>query len=259
MRIEAGITVFVTGGGGGIGLATAQACAAKGAKIVLADIVQERLDTTVAAFDGGPALGVQMDISRPEDWTRAREEAEARFGTVDILINSAAIPPSKKPLLETTPQEFQERISANLFGTFLGLRTFGPAMRERRRGHIVNVASECGIVAMAGLGDYTAAKYGVVGMTEVLRTELAGDHVGVSVVLPGLTRSNMTVGMGMDPAFVGQAILSGIEADSPYVFTHPQIRSSIEHRFEAILASIGQSADPDYAETVKSSFQYDAV
>ena len=245
MKIGAGITVLVTGSGGGIGLATARACLRQGANVVLTDILKDRLGEAMRSVEGA-VLGVEMDISRPQDWERTRAQAEEKFGKVDVLVNNAAIPPCLKPLLDTTVQEFEARIATNLLGAFYGMRTFGPAMRARGSGHIANVSSECGIVPMPRLGDYTAAKYGVAGMTEILREELAEHNVGVTLVLPGLTRSNMTIGMGMDPWYVGEAIVRGIEDNCAYVITHPDVGQLFERRVAAIHAAIGEPAQANY-------------
>jgi short-subunit dehydrogenase len=121
-------------------------------------------------------------------------------------------------------------------------------MRDRGRGHITNVASECGLIPIPSLGEYTAAKYGIVGMTEVLRRELADTGVKVSVVCPGPTRSNMTVGIGMEASFVGEAIVSGIERDEFYILTHPGIEPAVRRRFEEILAAFAEPAQPGYVQ-----------
>ena len=241
-------TLFVTGGGGGIGLAIAEGCAAEGMNVVLADVHRERLGATVAAFEG-PVLGVEMDVTRIEDWARARRGAEARFGTVDLLVNGAAIAPSMSPILDMAVADFDARIATNLSSVFYGTRTFGPAMRARGHGHIVNIASEAGLVPMAMLGDYGAAKYGVVGFSEILRLELAEAGVGVTVVTPGLTRTNMVAGMGMDARHVGKAILDGVRTNAAYVVTHPGVRAAVERRFADIAAAIGEPAEPGWTPT----------
>ncbi len=239
-------TLFVTGGGGGIGLAIAQACAAEGLNVVLADVHRERLETTVAAFRG-PVLGVAMDVTRMDDWARALAQAEARFGAVDLLVNGAAIAPSMSPILDMPVEDFEARLLTNLSSVFYGARTFGPAMRARGYGHIVNIASEAGLAPMATLGDYGTAKYGVVGFSEILRLELAPAGVGVTVATPGLTRSNMTGGLGMDTHAVAGAIVEGVRTNAAYVVTHPGVRAAIEQRFAALLGAIGEAAEPGYA------------
>jgi len=238
-------TVFVTGGGGGIGLATARHCAAEGMNVVLADRNAERLSATVAAFEW-PVLGVVMDVAETDDWTRAVGEAETRFGSVDVLINGAAIPPALLPILDMTVDCFDAVIRTNLASVFYGTRAFGPAMRARGYGHIVNIASEAGLVPMALLGDYGAAKFGIVGFSEILRLELAPAGVGVSVAAPGLTETNMTIGMGMEARWVGKAIVEGIRANAAHIITHPGIRTAIEQRTAALLDAIGEPAQPGW-------------
>jgi NAD(P)-dependent dehydrogenase (short-subunit alcohol dehydrogenase family) len=144
--------------------------------------------------------------------------------------------------------EFEARVANHLIGTFLGVRTFGAAMRDRRHGPIANVAAEAGLVPMATLGEYGAAKYGVVGLTEILALELAEFGIGDTLVAPGLTRTNMTFDMGMDAAFVGEAIVRGIEQNARYVLTHPSLRPGIKRRFAAMLAAFGDAAQPGYEE-----------
>lgn len=239
-------TLFVTGGASGIGLAIAQHCAAEGMNVVLADLHRERLDAAVAAF-AGPVLGVTMDVTSIIDWTRARREAGARFGAVDLLVNAAGIPPSVAPMLDMTVADFDSRIATNLSSVFYGVRTFGPPMRERGSGHIVNIASTAGLVPTAMLGDYGAAKYGVVGLSEILRLELADADVGVTVAAPGLTGTGMTGGAGMDVGHVARAIIAGVRTNAGYVVTHPEVRDQIEQRFAALTAAIGEPAEPGWA------------
>ncbi|WP_174273944.1 SDR family NAD(P)-dependent oxidoreductase [Sphingomonas bacterium] len=245
MAIDRLQTLFVTGGGGGIGLAVARHGAAAGMNVVLADINGDRLDQAIAGFDT-PVHAIVMDVASIADWSRARAEAEAVFGGVDLLVNGAALPPSLTPILDMDVDAFDRVIRANLCSLFYGTRTFGPTMRDRGYGHIVNIASEAGLVPLALLGDYGAAKYGVVGFTEILRLELADTGVGATVVTPGLTETNMTIGMGMDPSHVGRAIIDGVRRNAAYVITHPDVRAAIGRRFDAIVAAIGAPAQPGW-------------
>lgn len=131
MAIGALKTALITGGGGsGIGLAIARCCMMEGMSVVLADIHRERLDAAVAAFDGA-VMGVAMDVSKIQHWTRARQEAETRFGAVDLLVNSAGIAPSMASILDMAVADFDARIRINLSSVFYGVRMFGPAMRAR--------------------------------------------------------------------------------------------------------------------------------
>ncbi|WP_375397339.1 SDR family oxidoreductase [uncultured Sphingomonas sp.] len=246
-------TLFVTGGGGGIGLEIGRICARRGMNVVLADIHRERLDATVTTFDG-PVLGIVMDVSSFAEWARAKQEAEARFGAVDLLVNGAALPPGMSSILDMPVADFETRIATNLSGVFYGVRTFGANMRARGYGHIVNIASEAGLVPMAMLGDYGAAKFGVVGLSGILRIELAPSGVGVTVVAPGLTRSNMTVGMGMDARYVAAAIVEGVRDNAPFIITHPNVRAALEKVHARQIAAIGAPAQPGY-ENAKTRWE----
>src|SRR5690606_1567770 len=122
---------------------------------------------------------------------------------------------------------FDRLIGIKLTGTYNGIRTFVPTMREARTGHVVNTASMAGLIASAKLGAYTASKFAVVGMSEVLRAELAGDGIGVSVLCPGLVSTNLgasngRVSMkgGIDPAIVGEMVIDGIRENHMHIVTH---------------------------------------
>ena len=131
--------MLVTGGAGAIGLAVARSVAALGARVVLCDRHEERLDAALAGFDT-PAMAIAMDVGSQSDWQRAHAEVQERFGPVDVLVNCAGSPPALKPVLELSEGEFLACMSAHVMGNFLAIRTFGPAMRERGRGHIACVS-----------------------------------------------------------------------------------------------------------------------
>jgi short-subunit dehydrogenase len=124
-------------------------------------------------------------------------------------------------------------------------------MRERGVGHIVNTASMAGLIANPKLGAYTASKFGVVGLSEVLRAELVRDGVGVSVLCPGLVNTNLSPDMsgGIDPSIVGTLVVQAIEADELYVITHPEHRPLVEKRTERLLAAF----HPSQAATVSNA------
>jgi NAD(P)-dependent dehydrogenase (short-subunit alcohol dehydrogenase family) len=205
------------------------------------------LKGAVADFPG-PVHGVVMDVSKPEDWQRAQAEAEKKFGPVDILVNCAAIPPKQVPILDVDIDFFDRLLAVNLKGVFYGMKTFGTGMRARKYGHILNIASHAGLFGHPAIGEYVAAKYGVVGITETARMELEPFGVGVGVCTPGLVRSNMTVGMGMEPIWIGRAILKGIEENKPFIITHPNCREPIEARHRSLMSCIGDWAQPGFSE-----------
>jgi short-subunit dehydrogenase len=143
-------------------------------------------------------------------------------------------------------------IAINLVGVFNGIHEFGPGMAERGDGHIVNTSSSQGLISCGGVGAYCAAKYGVVGMSEALQQELAHRGVGVSVLCPGVTQTNlpnstnrrvglpaveMPEGFGMSTAIVGQQVVDAILANELYIVTHGEYVVPIAQRHARILAA----------------------
>jgi NAD(P)-dependent dehydrogenase (short-subunit alcohol dehydrogenase family) len=224
---------FVTGGASGIGFAISQALVRAGARVVLADWDAEALSTQVARL-GPSALGLNLDVRDRPGWEKAKQTAEESFGPVDILVNNAGVAPDLNVLVDMAPETFDRLVAIMLTGIFNGVHTFGPSMRQRGRGHIVNTSSMAGLVATARQGAYTAAKFGVVGLTEVLRAEMEQHGVGVSVLCPGLVRTNLAwnrdratgprlpspLDAGLDPGIVAAHVLEAIRQNDLYIITH---------------------------------------
>jgi NAD(P)-dependent dehydrogenase (short-subunit alcohol dehydrogenase family) len=247
---------FVTGGASGIGLAIGEALAARGVAVTLADANATTLEQA-ARSAGDRVHRVLLDVRDRDAWARARAEAEARFGPVDLLFNNAGIAPDGNQLADMDPASFDRVIAINLTGVFNGIATFGQALRDLGRGHVVNTASMAGMVAEhPGLGSYSASKFAVVAMSEVLRLEMAPHGVGVSVLCPGMVATNlpentqaiggaireagtMLQDLGIAPADVAAQVLDAIAADKPYIFTHPERWEAVKGRFERIGAAFG--------------------
>ena len=258
----AGKTLFVTGGGGGIGGGIAQAFAERGAAIVLADIDLAFAEEEAAKLPAGtPTQLVQLDVRLLDSWRGAREAAETRFGAVDVLCNNAGISSGFKPLLEVSPEEFDRVMAINVTGVFNGIATFAPAMVARGSGHIVNTSSMNGLVPFGSFAAYSASKFAVLGLSDALRVELTPAGVGVSTLFPGLTRSRMSeadTASGdpergaairanmMEPVWLGRAVVRAVEANQPYVITHPEYRDGLAARHAQILAAFGEPAQPGY-------------
>jgi NAD(P)-dependent dehydrogenase (short-subunit alcohol dehydrogenase family) len=263
-RID-GRTALVTGGASGIGLGIAEALIGAGARVLLVDWDPERLEREAARF-GDAALAHRLDVTDRAGWQEARRAAESSFGPVEILVNNAGIAPAVTDLVDMSPEHFDRLVAIKLTGTFNGIRTFGSGMRDRGGGHIVNTASMAGLVASARLGEYTASKFGVVGLSEVLRAEMEAHGVGVSVLCPGLVRTNlgssgrpdlanqadranqpdsadpphMAGGQpvdapsglegGIDPAIVGDQVVDAIRNNHLYVITHGEYGGVVAER-----------------------------
>jgi NAD(P)-dependent dehydrogenase (short-subunit alcohol dehydrogenase family) len=251
---------FITGGASGIGLGTADALAARGIAVTIADIDQAALGAAVAGR-GGRFRGQPLDVRDREGWARAKAEAEAAFGPVDILVNNAGIGPDGAEIADLSYESFDRIVGINLVGVFNGVATFAADLRARGRGHIVNTASVAGLFASApGVSAYAVAKYGVVAMSETLRGEMAPHGVGVSVLCPGFVATNiiantarisgvetdydgdMEPGTGMSPAQAGSIVADGIAANRLYILTHPEMWPVVAARHAAIAADFAAAS-----------------
>jgi NAD(P)-dependent dehydrogenase (short-subunit alcohol dehydrogenase family) len=247
-RIE-GRVAFVTGGASGIGLAIAKGLLDAGARVALADWDVDELETQAGRL-AGPVLPVRLDVTDRPAWTRAKELAERRFGPVDILVNNAGIGPDGRHLADMRPESFDRLVAIKLTGTFNGVHTFSAGMRDRGVGHIVNTASMAGLLAMPGLGAYTAAKFAVVGLTEVLAQELAPYGVGVSVLCPGLIATRLrettiasgndviasaSTAVGIDAAIVGELVVDAIRSSKLHIVTHSEYQSLVADRMQQVV------------------------
>lgn len=229
----AGRTALVTGGASGIGLGIAGALVGEGARVVLCDWNEGWLRRETERF-GDAVIGQHFDVRDRDGWQRARRAAEDAFGPVEILVNNAGVITGQFELADTPVEDFDRLIGIMLVGMFNGVHTFAAGMRERRDGHILNTASMAGLVINPKLGSYTTAKFAVVGMSEVLRVEMDPHGVGVSVLCPGLVRTNLGIRDeesqltedrsvmedGMDPALVGARVVEAIRNNELHVLTH---------------------------------------
>jgi NAD(P)-dependent dehydrogenase (short-subunit alcohol dehydrogenase family) len=256
MQLSEARHAFVTGGASGIGLGIAGALANRGIPVTIADINEESLAQVVAAR-ANSFRGVVLDVRDRENWQRAKAEAEAAFGPVDILINNAGIAPNGQPLVGSDPDSFDRIIAINLTGIYNGIWAFAGDMAARGRGHIVCTSSQAGLtpVEIPGVAAYSAAKFGVTALGESLRSELAPQGVGVSVLYPGYVPTNLaanTERLGGDirkysdvqmpvevvPAEVGEMVAEAIEQDAPFIVTHKRgVWPGVEKRMLAIKAA----------------------
>jgi short-subunit dehydrogenase len=191
-RDVAGLVVVVTGGARGIGRATVDRLARAGCRVALGDVDAD-LAADVAGEHDGRVVAARLDVTAPESWT-AFLDATAALGPVDVLVNNAGIMPLG-PLLEEPDAVSRRIVEVNLFGVVHGTKAVVPGMVERGRGHVVNVASAVGRVAVANGATYSASKHAVVGFSEALRGELAPAGVEVSMVMPTVVRTELAAGV----------------------------------------------------------------
>jgi len=207
-------TVIVTGGGGGIGGATARRFAAEGAKVAVFDMNLAAAEKVAAAIreGGGQAAAFQCDITDRAQVDAAVAATEAQLGPVNVLVNNAGWDVFK-PFVKTVPAEWDRLIAINLTGALHMLHAVLPGMSERKSGHIVNVASDAARGGSSGEAVYAACKGGLVALSKTLAREHARQGINVNVVCPGPTDTALLAGVAegaRDPAKLLEAFKSAI-------------------------------------------------
>ncbi|RMF75452.1 MAG: SDR family NAD(P)-dependent oxidoreductase [Acidobacteria bacterium] len=224
-RIE-GSTILITGAGSGLGRGMAARMAARGGRLVLWDIDPRGLEGTaeaVRAAGGGEPACYVCDVSSREAIYETAGRVGREVGPVDILINNAGIV-SGRPFLECTDEQVERTMRVNAMALFWTARAFLPGMIERRRGHVVTIASSAGFVGVARLVDYCASKWAAVGFAESLRVEFRKYHpfLRSTVVCPYYINTGMFEGVKtrfpwllpiLDKDVVVRRIVRAIERD----------------------------------------------
>jgi NAD(P)-dependent dehydrogenase (short-subunit alcohol dehydrogenase family) len=270
MQDVTGKVAFITGGASGIGLGIARVFLRNGMRVVVADIRQDHLDAAAAQLGAGPhAHFVRLDVADREAMERAAVETERVFGKVHVLCNNAGVGALGDVKL-TTYSDWDWILGVNLGGVINGVQTFLPRiLAHGEGGHIVNTSSIGAVVPMPGGIAYITAKSAVMGLTEALRAELANDNVGVTLLSPGPTATNIhevarlrppqyqdtgfrdieaelsrrtPPAAWMDPVAVGEMVLDGIRRNRLFVMTHNEFRAGAEMRCRALLTGFPKSA-----------------
>ncbi|MCR2813173.1 SDR family oxidoreductase [Microbacterium sp. zg.Y1090] len=191
-----GRTTLVTGGGRGLGAAYVRALHDAGGSVVIADVLRD--EGEALARELGPrAVFAPLDVTDEQAWDAAVATTVDRFGGLDVLVNNAGIA-NAAPIEHYSTAKWDAVIAVNLTGTFLGCRAVVPVMAAAGGGSIVNISSVEGLRGSPGLHGYTAAKFGVRGLTKSLAVELGPRGIRVNSVHPGLILTDMT--SRIDPA-----------------------------------------------------------
>ena len=188
-----GKVAFITGGGTGIGRATARAMAAEGAKVVVAELNAEAGEQTaqIIAQAGGDCIAVKTDVTSEESMKAAIDRAVAHYGALHILHNNAGGSTNvDNTVVEAPIEEFWRVIRLDLFGTFLGCRFGIPALIASGGGSVINMSSNVALMGIPGRDCYTAAKGGVAAITRSMAVEFAAAKVRVNAIAPSATMTD---------------------------------------------------------------------
>ncbi|MDB5717808.1 MAG: short-chain dehydrogenase/reductase [Sphingomonas bacterium] len=270
MQDLVGRTAFVTGGVSGIGLGIGKALARAGCRLALSYRNEAHRDAASAWFieNGFEApLMVRLDVADRAEFAAAADLVERHFGKVHILVNNAGVSVFG-PTDEATYSDYDWIMGVNFGGVVNGQVSFIPKIKAHGEGgHIVNVASMAAYLSGPQAGIYTASKFAVRGLTESLRYNLAPFGIGVSLMCPGLTRTNAwdsamrrpdafansglgdvdpdvlrqfstAFDLGMDPDEVGEKTVAGIRANKALILTHPEFAEDFREIYEASLAAL---------------------
>jgi NAD(P)-dependent dehydrogenase (short-subunit alcohol dehydrogenase family) len=189
----AGKVALITGGGGGIGRATALGFAGRGAKVVVVDhdATTGEASAELVRQRGGDACFVRADVTRSADVQAYVKATVDAYGTIDCFFNNAGIEGRAAPTQDYDEAIFDQVIAVNLKGVFLGMRHVLPVMLKQGRGAIVNTASVAGLFGGPGMAPYVASKHGVMGLTKVASSDVARLGVRVNAVCPGPVETRM--------------------------------------------------------------------
>ena len=279
MKDVAGKTAFITGGASGLGLAMAHSFCAAGMRVAIADIEQAALEKAEAELrpSNAEVLALQLDVTDRAAMAQAADSMEQAFGKVHVLCNNAGVAVNGA-VHEMSYPDWDWVVGVNLQGVINTVQTFlGRIKAHGEGGHIVNTASVAGIAPHPGLSVYTTTKYAVVGLSEAMRLDLAGQGIGVSVLCPGMVNTNIfdsgrnrpaalqgerdTAAIALDevaehegaaalieelrrnalaPTAVGDMVLHAIREDEFYVLTHPEYAEAVATRHQEMQGAFGR-------------------
>ncbi len=277
MKILQGRTAFVTGGASGIGLGMVRCFLREGMNVMVADLSDEHLSQARDALSahGEQVRFVKVDVADRNDMVRAAEATQAAFGKVHVLCNNAGVS-SPIPMDEASFNDWDWILGVNLQGVINGIVTFLPLLKSHGEGgHIVNTSSIAGLVpAPAWGGIYTTSKFAIHGLSGSLRLSVGRHGIGVTVLCPGATKSDVrrsellrperlrSVGraphampslqeIGIEPDVLGERVVRAIRRNEFYVIAHAENKAHVQAFAEEMLRAF-----PDEVVTDEGRLSY---
>jgi hypothetical protein len=221
MPSVSGRVVAITGAARGIGRATAEELARRGARVAIGDLQAGEAEEAARAL-GGDAVGLEVDVSDRDSFERFLDAAEQRLGPLDVLVNNAGIM-IVGPLAGARPDAASKLIDVNVKGVMYGMQLAVPRLRSG--GHIVNLVSSSAWIAPPALATYSASKHAARGLTDAVRDEVRREGIAVTGVYPGVVDTDLAVGTKaargskmISPAEVATAIAGAVEKPRPELF-----------------------------------------
>jgi NADP-dependent 3-hydroxy acid dehydrogenase YdfG len=220
--------VAITGGGRGIGRATAAALITQGARIAIGDIEAGLAERTAAELGAG-TIGLPLDVTDRASFEAFLKEAESQLGPLDVLINNAGIMPIGS-FVEETDATAHRMVDINLHGVIYGSKLALERFIPRNSGHLVNIASAAGKAGFPGGATYCATKHAVVGLTEAIRAEVRDTNIETSLVMPVVVHTELGSGLpetrgfkAVEPEDVAAAIVDALQTGRFDVFVPKSI------------------------------------
>lgn len=260
-------TVLITGGGAGIGFALAASFGRRGARVVIVDLDEGRLESAAGRLNGAgiAASTFAADVRDRERMRAVADDVKDSISPVDILCNNAGVT-TWGPVSESSPEDIEFAMGVNFWGVANSIAAFLPHLLDQNRGHIVNVASMSGLVGMANLGAYCASKFAVVGLSEALARELKPHGIGVTIVCPMVVDTDINqhsaelrraerpdarrqadpgalVGGVISADRVAEEVVAAVVDGAPYVLTHPEQRAILARRAARIDAAAASAQE----------------
>jgi len=241
-------SIAITGAGSGFGAALAQVYAARGWRVAVTDIDEDRARRTLAQINDnqgsntrGGSFCMQLDVTRAQDWGTLYDSAMQRWGGLDVLVNNAGVAAAGN-VEETSLEDWAWVLDIDLMGVVRGCRQFAGLMKRQQSGHIVNIASFAGLAGLPFIAAYGVAKAGVVALSEALRAEMRPHGVGVTVACPAFVKTGLLDSFrstrpdaqakvakwmdtsGVSAEQVAEAIADAVRDDRFLLLTHRQTR-----------------------------------